>query len=58
VGSPIWYSEASAVGTVGERLGSVIGFVQFFRISSQIYKPENRSTKMSPLMSRDEDTDD
>lgn len=38
-------------------LGSVIGFVQFFRISSQIYNTDKAEHKMSPLLSQTEDDD-
>lgn len=36
-------------------LGSIIGFVQFFRLSSQIYGTKNPSAEIRPLMSRDEE---
>ncbi len=35
-------------------LGSILGFIQFFRISSQIINPKNKQT-IQPLMSRDDD---
>ena len=38
---------------VGVVLGSVIGFIQFFRISSQIYAPKNQDHR--PFLSRDDD---
>lgn len=38
---------------VGVVLGSVIGFIQFFRISSQIYAPKNSDHR--PFLSRDDD---
>ena len=36
-------------------LGSIIGFVQFFRISSQIFDPAKNEAAMRPLMTRDDD---
>ncbi|MFN0279471.1 MAG: hypothetical protein ACKVRN_12880 [Pyrinomonadaceae bacterium] len=36
-------------------LGSIIGFIQFFRISSQIFNPEKTESKLRPLMPRDDD---
>ncbi len=39
----------------GIMLGSVIGFIQFFRISSQIFKTDKKDPAMRPLLSRDED---
>ncbi|MGB2751152.1 MAG: AtpZ/AtpI family protein [Pyrinomonadaceae bacterium] len=36
-------------------LGSIIGFIQFFRLSSQIYSTKKPSPEIRPLMSRDED---
>lgn len=36
-------------------LGSIIGFIQFFRLSSQIYSTKKPSSEIRPLMSRDED---
>jgi len=38
---------------VGVVLGSVIGFIQFFRISSQIYAPKNHDHR--PFLTRDDD---
>jgi hypothetical protein len=44
---------------LGIVLGSVIGFIQFFRISSQIYKPNRDTPDVRPLMSsRPENSDD
>lgn len=40
---------------VGILLGSTIGFIQFFRISSQIFKTDKKDPAMRPLLSRDED---
>jgi F0F1-type ATP synthase assembly protein I len=36
-------------------IGSVIGFIQFFRISSQIFEPEKRDHAIHPLLSPDDD---
>lgn len=36
-------------------LGSILGFIQFFRISSQIINPKNSKPTIQPLMPRDED---
>lgn len=36
-------------------LGSVIGFIQVFRITSQIFNSKKAESEMRPLMSRDED---
>ena len=36
-------------------LGSIIGFIQFFRISSQIFNPAKTESKLRPLMPRDDD---
>ena len=36
-------------------LGSIIGFIQFFRISSQIYGSKTPRPSMHPLMSHDDD---
>jgi len=36
-------------------LGSIIGFIQFFRISSQIFNPAKNEAAMRPLMTRDDD---
>lgn len=41
---------------VGIVLGSIIGFVQFFRITSQIFKPEAKNTEPTTLF-RDSDED-
>ena len=38
-------------------LGSIIGFLQFFRISSQIYAPDKKIPEHRPLLTRDEDED-
>ncbi len=42
---------------LGIVLGSVIGFIQFFRISSQIYQDQKDIPKVSPLMSAKPDDD-
>lgn len=39
-------------------LGSIVGFVQFFRISKQIYNPDSSEHKMHPLLSRSDDDED
>ncbi len=39
-------------------LGSIIGFVQFFRISSRIFDPEKNEKEMHPLLSREDDDPD
>ncbi len=36
-------------------LGSIIGFIQFFRISSQIFDTDKKDPAMRPLLTRDED---
>ena len=36
-------------------LGSVIGFIQFFRITSQIFSSKKTPPESRPLLSRDED---
>lgn len=36
-------------------LGSIIGFIQFFRISSQIFNPAKHEAAMRPLMTCDDD---
>lgn len=38
-------------------LGAVIGFVQFFRITSHIFTTKKDGPAVRPLMSRDDDTD-
>ena len=38
-------------------LGSIIGFVQFFRISSQIFQSKKTEPEARPFLSRDEDQD-
>jgi hypothetical protein len=39
-------------------LGSIIGFIQFFRISSQIYGSGKNSTDYRPLLTRSDDAQD
>lgn len=39
----------------GVVIGSAIGFVQFFRISSQIFQPSRRESQIKPFLSRDDD---
>ena len=36
-------------------LGSIIGFIQFFRISSQIFNPTKHESALRPLMPRDDE---
>jgi F0F1-type ATP synthase assembly protein I len=49
-----WVFQSSPWGIVaGIVLGSIIGFVQFFRISSQIFNP--RKSEFRPLMPRDDE---
>jgi len=36
-------------------LGAIIGFIQFFRITSQIYKPEETNREIHPLFSEPDD---
>lgn len=38
-------------------LGSAIGFIQFFRLSSQMYSSGSRSSDIKPFLSRDDDDD-
>lgn len=40
---------------IGIVLGSLIGFIQFFRISSQIFAPKKTEPEHRPFLSRDED---
>lgn len=40
---------------VGIILGAVIGFLQFFRITSQIFKNDSDLPKQNPLLSRHDD---
>ena len=39
----------------GILLGSTIGFVQFARLTSQIYRPGNDKNAIKPLLPRDDD---
>ena len=41
----------------GVVVGSAIGFIQFFRISSQIFQPSKRASEIKPFLSRDDDSD-
>ncbi|MFZ1699355.1 MAG: AtpZ/AtpI family protein [Pyrinomonadaceae bacterium] len=36
-------------------IGSMIGFIQFFRVSKQIYAPSSRKSDIRPLLSRHDD---
>ena len=38
-------------------LGSIIGFIQFFRISSRIFNPNKNSPAVRPLMPHDDESD-
>lgn len=38
-------------------LGSIIGFMQFFRISSRIFKKQSDGPRVSPLLNRHDDFD-
>jgi|CXWL01.1.fsa_nt_gi F0F1-type ATP synthase assembly protein I len=38
-------------------LGSAIGFIQFFKLSSQMYGSASRSSDIRPFLSRDDDDD-
>jgi F0F1-type ATP synthase assembly protein I len=50
-----WLFESSPWGLIGGIvLGSIMGFVQFFRISSRIFNPKKTETAERPLMTRDE----
>lgn len=42
---------------VGIMLGAAIGFLQFFRITSQIFKNDRNLPKENPLLSRDDDSE-
>ncbi len=51
-----WLFESSPWGLVGGIvLGSIIGFIQFFRISSRIFNPKKTETAERPLMTRDDE---
>lgn len=39
-------------------IGSSIGFIQFFRLSSQMYRPSNRRPEIKSLLSQHDDEDD
>ena len=38
-------------------LGSIIGFIQFFRITSQIFRPDKSKSDIRPLFGPDDDDD-
>ena len=42
----------------GVVIGSAIGFIQFFRISKQIFEPSNKRSEIRTLMSDAGDDDD
>jgi F0F1-type ATP synthase assembly protein I len=51
-----WLFQSSPWGIVGGIvLGSVLGFVQFFRLSSQIFNPAKTEGSMKPLIGRDDE---
>ena len=51
-----WVFQSSPWGLViGIVLGSIIGFIQFFRISSQIFNPSKSESSIQPFMPRDDD---
>ena len=51
-----WLFQSSPWGIVGGIvLGSVLGFVQFFRISSQIFDSKKAESALRPLMPRDDE---
>lgn len=43
---------------IGIVLGSIIGFLQFFRISSQIFASNSKAPEHRPLLTRDEDDEE
>ncbi len=53
-----WVFGSSPWGLVGGIIiGSIIGFVQFFRISSQIFRPNEPREETHPLFSNRDDDD-
>lgn len=51
-----WLFQSSPWGIVGGIVvGSILGFVQFFRISSQIFDSKKSEAAIRPLMPRDDD---
>ena len=53
-----WLFGSSPWGLVGGIvLGSVLGFIQFFRISQRIFNPKSSESEMRPLMPRDDERD-
>src|SRR5207248_9668261 len=53
-----WLLGSSPWGMVGGIvIGSIIGFIQFFRLSSQIFNPEKTKASLNPLMHKDDEED-
>lgn len=51
-----WIFQSSPWGIVsGIVIGSILGFIQFFRISSQIFGPSKSKSSIRPLMPRDDE---
>jgi len=51
-----WLFQTSPWGIVGGIiLGSIIGFIQFFRIASRIFNPDKANSAMRPLMPHDDE---
>ena len=51
-----WVFQSTPWGIVGGIvIGSILGFIQFFRISSQIINPKNNKSTIQSFMPRDED---
>ena len=53
-----WLLGSSPWGIVGGIvIGSIIGFIQFFRLSSQIFNPEKTEASLNPLTHKDDQED-
>ena|SRR5438874_617857 len=53
-----WLLGSSPWGLVGGIvIGSIIGFIQFFRLSSQIFNPEKTKAGLNPLTHKDGEDD-